>query len=78
MNTSSAQLTYSITSSDTVGIIAQDVIKEAQDKKIFNSSIKTKIVEAKKFYPAEDYHQKYLQKNPQGYNCHYQRPHWVF
>lgn len=58
--------------------VALEVIKEAQDKKIFNSSIKTKVVEAKKFYPAEDYHQKYLQKNPQGYNCHYQRPHWVF
>lgn len=59
-------------------LIAEDVIKEAHDKKIFNSAIKTRIVEAKKFYPAEDYHQKYLQKNPQGYNCHYQRHQWVF
>src|SRR3989344_7635723 len=24
----------------------------------------------KKFYPAEDYHQDYLQKNPGGYTCH--------
>ena len=23
-----------------------------------------------KFYPAEDYHQDYLQKNPGGYTCH--------
>jgi peptide-methionine (S)-S-oxide reductase len=23
-----------------------------------------------KFYPAEDYHQDYLQKNPAGYSCH--------
>ena len=22
------------------------------------------------FYPAEEYHQKYLQKNPNGYDCH--------
>ncbi len=26
-----------------------------------------------KFYPAEDYHQDYLQKNPDGYTCHYSR-----
>jgi peptide-methionine (S)-S-oxide reductase len=25
------------------------------------------------FYPAEDYHQDYLQKNPDGYTCHYVR-----
>ncbi|HBU25491.1 MAG TPA: peptide-methionine (S)-S-oxide reductase [Candidatus Moranbacteria bacterium] len=24
----------------------------------------------KKFYPAEEYHQDYLQKNPGGYTCH--------
>lgn len=25
------------------------------------------------FYPAEDYHQDYLRKNPDGYTCHYRR-----
>jgi len=25
------------------------------------------------FYPAEDYHQDYLQKNPHGYTCHFIR-----
>ena len=25
------------------------------------------------FWPAEDYHQDYLQKNPGGYTCHYER-----
>lgn len=25
------------------------------------------------FYPAEGYHQDYLQKNPDGYTCHYSR-----
>ncbi|MBI4435144.1 peptide-methionine (S)-S-oxide reductase MsrA [Candidatus Uhrbacteria bacterium] len=25
------------------------------------------------FYPAEDYHQDYLVKNPGGYTCHFQR-----
>ncbi len=26
-----------------------------------------------KFYPAEDYHQDYLVKNPEGYTCHFIR-----
>jgi len=33
----------------------------------------TEIVPAKPFYPAEEYHQDYLQKNPGGYTCHYLR-----
>jgi peptide methionine sulfoxide reductase msrA/msrB len=35
--------------------------------------IVTEITKAGKFWPAEDYHQDYLQKNPNGYNCHYLR-----
>lgn len=34
----------------------------------------TEITKATVFYPAEEYHQDYLQKNPGGYNCHYLRP----
>lgn len=33
----------------------------------------TEIVAAGPFYPAEDYHQDYLQNNPGGYTCHYLR-----
>lgn len=33
----------------------------------------TEIVPASKFYAAEDYHQDYLKKNPNGYTCHYVR-----
>jgi peptide methionine sulfoxide reductase msrA/msrB len=36
----------------------------------FNRPITTEITAATKFYPAEDYHQKYLVKNPGGYTCH--------
>lgn len=32
--------------------------------------IVTEIVSASEFWPAEEYHQKYLVKNPGGYNCH--------
>ena len=30
------------------------------------------------FYPAEEYHQNYLQKHPQGYTCHRIRNDWKF
>lgn len=30
----------------------------------------TRLEPLKIFYPAEDYHQDYLQKNPSGYTCH--------
>jgi peptide-methionine (S)-S-oxide reductase len=33
-------------------------------------SITTEIGEAGEFYPAEAYHQQYLLKNPNGYECH--------
>jgi peptide methionine sulfoxide reductase msrA/msrB len=36
----------------------------------FDKSIVTEILEADKFYPAEDYHQDYSQKNPLRYNVY--------
>ena len=32
--------------------------------------ITTEISDAGEFYPAEDYHQQYLDANPNGYDCH--------
>ena len=39
----------------------------------WEKKVVTEIVKASLFYPAEDYHQDYLQKNPGGYTCHYLR-----
>jgi len=36
----------------------------------FDKPITTEITQAATFYPAEEYHQKYLMKNPGGYTCH--------
>lgn len=33
----------------------------------------TEITPARPFYPAEKYHQDYLEKNPNGYTCHFMR-----
>jgi peptide methionine sulfoxide reductase msrA/msrB len=35
--------------------------------------IVTEITKASDFWPAEDYHQDYLEKNPGGYTCHFLR-----
>ncbi len=35
--------------------------------------IVTQVVAQAEFWPAEDYHQHYLLKNPTGYNCHFMR-----
>ena len=49
-------------------------VKERVDKSgKWKSPVVTQIVPAGEFYPAEDYHQDYLQKNPGGYTCHYVR-----
>ena len=39
----------------------------------WKNPIVTEIVDASPFTPAEAYHQKYLEKNPGGYTCHYLR-----
>ena len=39
--------------------------------KIFRNGIVTEVTPASEFYAAEEYHQKYLKKNPMGY-CHIQ------
>ncbi len=36
----------------------------------FGKPLVTEIAKASEFYPAEEYHQNYLVKNPGGYNCH--------
>jgi peptide methionine sulfoxide reductase msrA/msrB len=46
---------------------------KAEAAKHWDNPIVTEIVAAGPFYPAEDYHQDYLQKNPNGYTCHYLR-----
>lgn len=50
--------------------IAEKVTKEVEQSKVFKKPIVTQIVPVQPFFSAEDYHQDYLQKNPDGYMCH--------
>ena len=55
------------------GKLATESKKKLEESKRFPGPIATGIVAASEFYPAEEYHQDYLQKNPGGYTCHYLR-----
>ncbi len=50
--------------------IAERVKAQVDKSGKFNRPIVTEITKAGEFYSAEDYHQKYLVKNPGGYTCH--------
>lgn len=45
----------------------------ARNQNFWNAPIVTKLEPLTTFWPAEEYHQDYLQKNPGGYTCHYER-----
>ena len=52
------------------------IASKAEYQRVLNAAgldqIYTEILSAEgiEYYPAEEYHQKYLQKNPNGYDCH--------
>jgi methionine-S-sulfoxide reductase len=50
---------------------AKKAIERAQEK--WPRPITTEIVDNTRFWPAEGYHQDYLQRYPHGYTCHYLR-----
>jgi methionine-S-sulfoxide reductase len=52
---------------------AEAVKARVQASGHWKGKIVTEIVKASAWYPAEGYHQDYLQKNPGGYTCHYLR-----
>jgi len=52
---------------------AERVKKEVDASGRWPRPIVTEIVKASEFWSAENYHQDYLQKNPNGYTCHFLR-----
>lgn len=53
--------------------IALEVKHQVDVSGKWKAPVVTEIAKASEWYPAEDYHQDYLQKNPNGYTCHYLR-----
>lgn len=52
---------------------AEDFVHKVEKSGAWKKKIVTEVAPAAKFYPAEDYHQKYLVKNPGGYDNHFLR-----
>ena len=53
--------------------LAKTVIEQVEKENFWKKPIVTSLETAQKFYSAEEEHQKYLEKNPGGYTCHWQR-----
>ena len=49
---------------------AEEVIRTVDASGDWKAKAVTEVVPFKEFFRAEEYHQKYLAKNPQGYTCH--------
>ncbi|SHM02480.1 peptide-methionine (S)-S-oxide reductase MsrA [Mucilaginibacter sp. OK098] len=55
---------------------ANVLIKEMEASGKWPGKIVTEVVPETDFWNAEAEHQDYLQKNPYGYTCHFERPDW--
>ncbi|WP_031459694.1 peptide-methionine (S)-S-oxide reductase MsrA [Chloroflexus sp. MS-G] len=51
--------------------IAEQLVRELTEQKVFRDPIVTEIVPATTFYPAEDYHQEYFVRNPYQPYCQF-------
>lgn len=54
-------------------ITANEVIAKVDASGEWQAKVVTEVVLFKEFFRAENYHQKYLVKNPGGYTCHHVR-----
>ncbi|KAG1775685.1 peptide methionine sulfoxide reductase MsrA [Suillus placidus] len=56
--------------------IAEDVTRKVHEEHFKGQTIVTEIEEAGQWYDAEEYHQLYLFKEPNGYQCPTHKKHW--
>ncbi|MCQ8184539.1 peptide-methionine (S)-S-oxide reductase MsrA [Parvularcula maris] len=56
---------------------AERVIGEVEASGKWPGPVVTELGPAGPFWRAEEFHQDYLQKYPNGYTCHYVRPDWT-
>jgi peptide-methionine (S)-S-oxide reductase len=63
-------------SSDDQKKIAEQTIAEVNASGRWPGKVVTELAPASDFWEAEAFHQDYLERNPNGYTCHYVRPDW--
>jgi peptide-methionine (S)-S-oxide reductase len=59
-------------------LVAEQVIASVNASGKWPGKVVTTLESSGIFYQGEEYHQDYLQKNPNGYTCHFIRPNWTF
>ena len=56
--------------------IAEDTIADVNASGLWPGKVVTEVAPAGPFWEAEPKHQDYLERFPDGYTCHFVRPHW--
>ncbi|WP_405419649.1 peptide-methionine (S)-S-oxide reductase MsrA [Streptomyces erythrochromogenes] len=56
--------------------IARETIADVEASGLWPGTVVTEVVPADEFWEAEPEHQDYLARYPDGYTCHFPRPHW--
>ena len=56
--------------------VAEDTIADVEASGLWPDKVVTEVSPAGDFWDAEPEHQDYLERYPNGYNCHFVRPHW--
>jgi peptide-methionine (S)-S-oxide reductase len=56
--------------------IAEDTIADVNASGLWPGKVVTELAPAGPFWEAEPEHQDYLERFPDGYTCHFVRPHW--
>jgi peptide-methionine (S)-S-oxide reductase len=57
--------------------VAEDTIADVEASGLWPGKVVTEVKPAGAFWEAEEEHQDYLLKYPDGYTCHFVRPGWV-
>jgi peptide-methionine (S)-S-oxide reductase len=63
--------------SDAQKAVAEETIADVNASGLWPGRVVTQVVPAGEFWEAEDFHQDYLERYPNGYTCHFPRPDWV-
>ncbi|MDJ0349598.1 peptide-methionine (S)-S-oxide reductase MsrA [Cryobacterium sp. PH29-G1] len=56
--------------------VAEETIADVDASGLWPGAVVTELEPAGAFWEAEDNHQDYLEKDPNGYTCHFVRPGW--
>lgn len=62
---------------DTQRAVALETIADVEASGLWPGKIVTEVEPVGDFWQAEEEHQDYLEKHPNGYTCHFPRPDWV-